>query len=179
MNKLTKNRKNAFSKIEIDNKYSLSDAVKLVKETSSEKFDASVDLAVKLGVDPKQANQMVRGVVSLPHGTGKETKIVVICQSDKQEEAKTAGAYFVGYEDLLENPEKEFFKIAKFMEKLMDCKFEEEKINNAINSTSFQTLQKLEEKGLFTKKTMCFSKKGRPQGNGDKTDLRLFSKNQD
>ena len=102
MNKLTKNRKNAFSKIEIENKYSLSDAVKLVKETSSEKFDASVDLAVKLGVDPKQANQMVRGVVSLPHGTGKDLKVLALVSADKEEEAKLAGADFVGLDEYID-----------------------------------------------------------------------------
>ena len=102
MNKLTKNRKNAFSKIEIDNKYSLSDAVKLVKATSNEKFDASVDLAVKLGVDPKQANQMVRGVVSLPHGTGKDLKVLALVSADKEEEAKLAGADFVGLDEYID-----------------------------------------------------------------------------
>ena len=102
MNKLTKNRKNAFSKIEIDNKYSLSDAVKLVKATSNEKFDASVDLAVKLGVDPKQANQMVRGVVSLPHGTGKDLKVLALVSADKEEEAKLAGADIVGLDEYID-----------------------------------------------------------------------------
>ena len=92
MAKLSKNRKNAVSKVELDNSYSSLEAAKIVKETSTEKFDASIDVAVKLGVDPRQANQMVRGVVALPHGTGKELKVLALVTADKEPEAKDAGA---------------------------------------------------------------------------------------
>ena len=96
MTKLSKNRKNVISKVNLDNSYSILEAAKIVKETSTEKFDASVDLAVKLGVDPRQANQMVRGVVALPHGTGKELKVLALVTADKEEEAQEAGADYVG-----------------------------------------------------------------------------------
>lgn len=102
MTKVSKNRKNAMSKLDIGKKYSVSDAAKLIKETSTEKFDASVDLAVKLGVDPKQANQMVRGVVSLPHGTGKNLKVLALVSADKELEAKEAGADYVGLDEYIE-----------------------------------------------------------------------------
>merc|ERR1711879_267049 len=81
--------------------YSLSEAAKLVKEVTTTKFDASVDMDIRLGVDPRKANQMVRGVVSLPHGTGKETRVLVLCTPEKEEEAKAAGADHVGLEDYI------------------------------------------------------------------------------
>ena len=102
MAKFSKNRKDAISKVDSDSTYSPLEAAKLVKETSTEKFDASVDIAVKLGVDPKQANQMVRGVVALPHGTGKSLKVLALVSADKEEEAKEAGADYVGLDDYIE-----------------------------------------------------------------------------
>ncbi len=106
MTKLTKNRKSAIEKIEEGKLYPLSEAAVLVKEISSAKFDASVDLDVRLGVDPRKANQMVRGVVTLPHGTGKETRVLVLCTPDKEDEAKEAGADYVGLDDYIEKIEK-------------------------------------------------------------------------
>ena len=102
MSRIGKNRKNAMSKVELEKRYSILDAAKLVKETSTEKFDASVDLSVKLGVDPKQAKQMVRGVVALPHGTGKDIKVLALVSADKEEEAKLAGADYVGLDEYVE-----------------------------------------------------------------------------
>ncbi len=102
MAKLTKNRKKVVDKIEADKLYGLSEASKLVKEVTTTKFDASVDLDIRLGVDPRKANQMVRGVVSLPHGTGKETRVLVLCTPEKEEEAKAAGADYVGLEEYIE-----------------------------------------------------------------------------
>ena len=102
MAKLSKNRKDSESKVNFDSVYSTIEAAKLVKETSTEKFDASIDLAVKLGVDPRQANQMVRGVVALPHGTGKDLKVLALVSADKEEEAKEAGADFVGLDEYIE-----------------------------------------------------------------------------
>lgn len=102
MSKLTKNQKLAQSKIEPGKLYTLREAAALVKEITTTKFDASVDLDVRLGVDPRKANQMVRGVVSLPHGTGKETRVLVLCSADKEEEAKEAGADFVGLDEYIE-----------------------------------------------------------------------------
>jgi large subunit ribosomal protein L1 len=102
MAKLTKNQKFALEKIGKDKLYTLREASALVKEITTTKFDASVDLDVRLGVDPRKSNQMVRGVVSLPHGTGKETKVLVLCTPDKEDEAKNAGADFVGLDDYIE-----------------------------------------------------------------------------
>ena len=102
MSKLTKNKKLAFSKIEEGKVYSLREASALVKEITTTKFDASVDIDVRLGVDPRKANQMVRGVVSLPHGTGKEVKVLVLCSPDAEESAKEAGADYVGLDDYLQ-----------------------------------------------------------------------------
>jgi large subunit ribosomal protein L1 len=99
MAKLTKKQKLAFDKIEADKLYTLAEASKLVKDVNYTKFDASVDVAVRLGVDPRKANQMVRGIVTLPHGTGKDTKVLVLCTPDKEQEAKDAGADFVGMDD--------------------------------------------------------------------------------
>mgnify|MGYP003530908033 FL=1 len=102
MSKLTKNQKIANAKVEAGRQYKVSEACALVKETSLAKFDASVDIAVRLGVDPRKANQMVRGVVTLPHGTGKQTRVLVLCTPDKEEEAKNAGADFVGLDEYID-----------------------------------------------------------------------------
>ncbi len=102
MAKLTKNRKRILEKVDLAKTYSLNDATKLVKEASFTKFDSSVDVCVRLGVDPRKANQMVRGVVSLPHGTGKTVSVLVLCTPDKVEEAKAAGADFVGLDEFIE-----------------------------------------------------------------------------
>ena len=102
MAKLTKNRKEAVAKIESSKFYSLMEASALVKEISNAKFDSSVDIAVRLGVDPKKANQMVRGVVSLPHGTGKDVKVLALVTPDKEKEAKEAGADYVGLNEYLD-----------------------------------------------------------------------------
>jgi large subunit ribosomal protein L1 len=102
MAKLTKNRKAALSKIEPAKQYKLSEASSLVKEVSVMKFDASVDIDVRLGIDPKKANQMVRGVVTLPHGTGKQIRVLVLCTPEKEEEAKAAGADYVGLDNYVD-----------------------------------------------------------------------------
>jgi len=102
MTKLTKNQKFALEKVDKDRLYTLKEASSLVKEMTKTKFDASVDLDVRLGIDPRKSNQMVRGVVSLPHGTGKETRVLVLCTPDKEAEAKEAGADFVGLDDFVE-----------------------------------------------------------------------------
>jgi large subunit ribosomal protein L1 len=102
MTKLTKNQKLALEKLDKDRLYSLTEASTLVKEISKTKFDSSIDLDVRLGVDPRKSNQMVRGVVSLPHGTGKETRVLVLCTPDKEAEAKEAGADYVGLDDYVE-----------------------------------------------------------------------------
>ena len=102
MARLTKNQKEAVAKIEVSKFYSLTEASALVKEISNTKFDASVDIAVRLGVDPKKANQMVRGVVSLPHGTGKDVKVLALVTPDKEQEAKDAGADYVGLNEYLD-----------------------------------------------------------------------------
>ncbi len=102
MGKLTKNMKAALAKVEPNKVYRLSEAAALLKEITFTKFDASVDLDVRLGVDPRKANQMVRGVVTLPHGTGKEVRVLVLCTPDKEAEATEAGADFVGLDDYIE-----------------------------------------------------------------------------
>lgn len=102
MGKLTKNQKLAFSKIEAGKSYSLKEASALVKEITASKFDASVDVDVRLGVDPRKANQMVRGVVSLPHGTGKQVRVLVLCSPDAEAAAKEAGADHVGLDEYIE-----------------------------------------------------------------------------
>ncbi len=102
MTKLTKNQKSALEKLDKDKLYTLKEASSLVKDMTKTKFDASVDLDVRLGIDPRKSNQMVRGVVSLPHGTGKETRVLVLCTPDKEAEAKEAGADFVGLDDYVE-----------------------------------------------------------------------------
>ena len=100
--KLTKNRKVALEKIEKGKAYAIEDAAKLVKEITSTKFDASVDMDIRLGVDPKKANQMVRGVVTLPYGTGKQVRVLVLCTPDKEKEAKEAGADYYGLDEYVE-----------------------------------------------------------------------------
>ena len=105
MGKITKNRKAAQEKIEEGKEYSLEEASALIKEISSAKFDEAIDLDVRLGVDPKKADQMVRGVVTLPHGTGKEIKVLVLCSPDKEQEAKDAGADYVGLDEYIKKIE--------------------------------------------------------------------------
>ncbi|MGQ1946781.1 50S ribosomal protein L1 [Geofilum sp. OHC36d9] len=102
MTKLTKNKKLALAKVDADKVYTIEEAADLVKEMTFTKFDASIDIDIRLGVDPRKANQMVRGVVTLPNGTGKETKVLVLCTPEKEEEAKAAGADFVGLDDYIE-----------------------------------------------------------------------------
>lgn len=102
MSKLTKNRKLALAKVEPNKVYKLGEAAALLKEITFTKFDASVDLDVRLGVDPRKSNQMVRGVVTLPHGTGKSVRVLVLCTPDKETEAKEAGADFVGLDEYIE-----------------------------------------------------------------------------
>lgn len=101
MARITKKRKEALAKIDQERSYSLSEACALVKEITTTKFDASVDVAVRLGVDPRKANQMVRGTVALPHGTGKDVKVLVLCTPDKEAEATEAGADYVGLDDYI------------------------------------------------------------------------------
>jgi len=101
MAKLTKNQKAAASKYDLNKEYSLLDASKIVKDVTFTKFDASVDIDVRLGVDPKKSDQMVRGVVTLPHGTGKTLKVLVLCTPDKEQDAKDAGADYVGLDEYI------------------------------------------------------------------------------
>lgn len=98
---ISKNKKAILEKLDKNTQYALADAVKLVKEISFAKFDESVDVAVRLGVDPRKANQMIRGTVTLPHGTGKTIRVLVLCNPDKEDEAKEAGADYVGLDDLV------------------------------------------------------------------------------
>ena len=102
MGKLTKNQKNVASKIEAGKAYTLKEASQLVKDITTTKFDASVDIDVRLGVDPRKANQMVRGVVSLPNGTGKVVRVLALCTPDQEAAAKEAGADYVGFEEYIE-----------------------------------------------------------------------------
>ena len=102
MSKLTKNQKLALSKIEVGKAYTLKEASALVKEITTTKFDASVDIDVRLGVDPRKANQMVRGVVSLPHGTGKQVRVLVLCSPEAEADAKAAGADYVGLDEYID-----------------------------------------------------------------------------
>ena len=105
MGKLTKNQKKAQELLEVGKEYSLEEAAKLVKEITFTKFDSSVDIDIRLGVDPKKADQMVRGVVSLPHGVGKDVRVLVLCTPDKEQEAKDAGADHVGLDDYVKKIE--------------------------------------------------------------------------
>ena len=102
MSKLTKNQKIAYAKVEPNKAYKLSEAAALLKEITFTKFDASVDIDIRLGVDPRKANQMVRGVVTLPHGTGKTVRVLVLCTPDKEAEAQAAGADYVGLDEYVE-----------------------------------------------------------------------------
>ena len=102
MSKLTKNQKIAYAKIEPNKAYKLGEAAALLKEITFTKFDASVDIDVRLGVDPRKANQMVRGVVTLPHGTGKVVRVLVLCTPEKEAEAQAAGADFVGLDEYVD-----------------------------------------------------------------------------
>jgi large subunit ribosomal protein L1 len=106
MVKISKNRKLALEKIEPGKLYKLTEAAQLVKDITSTKFDSSVDINVRLGIDPRKANQMVRGVVTLPHGTGKDIRVLVLCTPDKTDEAKEAGADHVGLEEYIEKIQK-------------------------------------------------------------------------
>lgn len=105
MPKLTKKQKVAYAKVDPNKAYTLQEATKLVKDVSFTKFDASVDLSVRLGVDPRKANQMVRGIVTLPHGTGKTVRVLVLCTPDKEQEAREAGADHVGLDDFIQKIE--------------------------------------------------------------------------
>ena len=102
MAKLTKNQKLALAKYDKDATYTLADATRIVKDITTTKFDASVDIDVRLGVDPRKANQMVRGIVTLPHGTGKTVRVLVLCTPDKEDEAKAAGADYVGLDEYIQ-----------------------------------------------------------------------------
>lgn len=106
MGKLSKARKKVLEKIDKNAVYPLPDAVKVVKDISTTKFDASVDMDIRLGVDPRKANQMVRGSVTLPHGTGKTIRVLVLCTPDKEDEAKAAGADYVGLDEYVEKIKK-------------------------------------------------------------------------
>ncbi len=101
MSKIVKNREKALGKVEKDRVYSIEEAVDLVKATTFTKFDASFDMDVRLGVDPRKADQMVRGIVTLPHGTGKDVRVLVLCTPDKEQEAKDAGADYVGLDEYI------------------------------------------------------------------------------
>jgi len=105
MAKLTKNQKNAAAKYDATKEYSLADAARIVKDITFTKFDSSVDIDVRLGVDPKKSDQMVRGIVALPHGTGKDVRVLVLCTPDKVQEAKDAGADHVGLDDYIQKIE--------------------------------------------------------------------------
>ncbi|MCR9067121.1 MAG: 50S ribosomal protein L1 [Cytophagales bacterium] len=101
MSKLTKNKKAVLDKYDLSVDYSIDDAAKMLKDITFTKFDASVDIDIRLGVDPRKSDQMVRGVVTLPHGTGKEVKVLVLCTPDKEDEAKAAGADYVGLDEYI------------------------------------------------------------------------------
>jgi large subunit ribosomal protein L1 len=102
MSSLTKKQKEALGKFDVEKAYSLDEASKIVKEISNTRFDSTVDIAVRLGVDPRKANQMVRGTVTLPHGTGKDVRVLVLCTPDKEKDAKDAGAEHVGLDEFIE-----------------------------------------------------------------------------
>jgi large subunit ribosomal protein L1 len=102
MGRISKKRKEVFAKVDLTKTYTLTEACNLVKDITTAKFDSSVDISVRLGVDPRKANQMVRGTVALPHGTGKNVRVLVLCTPDKEAEAKAAGAEHVGMDDYIE-----------------------------------------------------------------------------
>src|SRR6267142_4359046 len=105
MTRLTKNKKIVAAKYNPSKEYSLEDAAKMLKDITFTKFDASVDVDIRLGVDPKKSDQMVRGVVSLPHGLGKVVRVLVLCSPDKEQEAKDAGADYVGLDEYIQKIE--------------------------------------------------------------------------
>ena len=123
MSKLTKNQKIAEAKVEAGRHYKLDEACALVKDCAFTKFDSSVEIAVRLGVDPRKANQMVRGVVTLPNGTGKQVRVLVLCTPDKEAEAKEAGADFVGLDEYIE---KMLVDLLPFYEALCSDFFDED-----------------------------------------------------
>jgi large subunit ribosomal protein L1 len=102
MGRISKKRKEAMAKFDLARPYTLAEACNMVKDITTSKFDASVDISVRLGVDPRKANQMVRGTVALPHGTGKDVRVLVLCTPDKEAEAKAAGAEYVGLDDFID-----------------------------------------------------------------------------
>ena len=102
MTSMTKNRKDALSQYDINKSFTIKEAASIVKKITNAKFDATVDISIRLGVDPKKSTEMVRGVVSLPHGTGKEKKVLVVCQANKEDEAKQSGADFFGFDDVIQ-----------------------------------------------------------------------------
>lgn len=102
MGKISKKRKEVLAKVDLSKAYTLTDACALVKDITTTKFDASVDISVRLGVDPRKANQMIRGTVALPHGTGKDVRVLVLCTPDKEAEAKEAGADYVGLDEFID-----------------------------------------------------------------------------
>ena len=112
MAKVSKKRKAADALVDRNNLYSLGDAMAKVKEANTTKFDASVDIHIRMGIDPRKADQALRGTVSLPHGTGKTKRVLVLCTPDKEEEAKEAGADFVGMDDLAEQSVDELMEIS-------------------------------------------------------------------
>ena len=118
MAKPTRKQKEIQKKYNFDEVYNLQDGIKLVKETNTTKFDASVDIDVSLGVDPKKANQMVRGSVALPHGVGKDVNVLVLCTPDKEQEAKDAGADHVGLDELIEKMDRSKGAIKARLKKL-------------------------------------------------------------
>lgn len=111
MAKLTKKQKLALSKFDVNKEYSLSEASSIIKDITLTKFDASVDIDIRLGVDPKKSDQMVRGIVTLPHGTGKDVRVLVLCTPDKAQEAKEAGADHVGLDDYISKIEQGWLDI--------------------------------------------------------------------
>ena len=126
MSKLTKNKKLALAKVEDGKMYSIDEAAQLVKEITFTKFDASVDLDVRLGVDPRKANQMVRGVCTLPHGTGKQIRVLVLCTPDKVEEAKAAGADYVGLDEYIVAEKNDMLLICRLSEEQRIREFSED-----------------------------------------------------
>ena len=142
MGKLTKNKKSVSDKYEPNKLYTVEEASNLIKEITTTKFDASVDLAVRLGVDPKKANQMVRGVVSLPHGTGKDMKVLALVTPDKEQEAKDAGADFVGLYEYLDKIKSDIADLKKQNDNSLDSN---EKIIKQI-----KMLSNLKDEGVLT-----------------------------
>jgi len=151
MGSISKNRKAALGKYDNEKSYNLSEAASIVKKITTTKFDASVDIAVRLGVDPKKSNQMVRGTVSLPHGTGKTISVLVLCTPDKEAEAKAAGADYVGLNEYIEKIKGGWTDVDVII--TTPVSFEADKLaDNAIEL--IQTIQKLKPssaKGTYVK----------------------------